>query len=88
MLCVYRLGGGDERVGFKWFAMIIAILFVLFTTITCVNVKEKSTVNVDSPSVGQMFRALIQNDQAMTVVITIVLINCLICSAERYRFCP
>ena len=76
MLCVYRLGGGDERVGFKWFALIIAILFVLFTTITCVNVKEKSTVNVDSPSVGQMFRALIQNDQAMTVVITIVLINC------------
>ncbi len=62
MLCVYRLGGGDERVGFKWFALIIAILFVLFTTITCVNVKEKSTVNVDSPSVGQMFRALIQND--------------------------
>ena len=50
MLCVYRLGGGDERVGFKWFALIIAILFVLFTTITCVNVKEKSTVNVDSPS--------------------------------------
>ena len=76
MLCVYRLGGGDERVGFKWFPLIIAILFVLFTTITCVNVKEKSTVNVDSPSVGQMFRALIQNDQAMTVVITIVLINC------------
>ena len=37
MLCVYRLGGGDERVGFKWFALIIAILFVLFTTITCVN---------------------------------------------------
>ena len=62
--------------GFKWFALIIAILFVLFTTITCVNVKEKSTVNVDSPSVGQMFRALIQNDQAMTIVITIVLINC------------
>ena len=36
----------------------------------------KSTVNVDSPSVGQMFKALLQNDQAMTVVITIVLINC------------
>lgn len=33
-------------------------------------------MNVDSPSVGQMFKALIQNDQAMTVVITIVLINC------------
>lgn len=31
---------------------------------------------MDTPSVGQMFKALIQNDQAMTVVVTIVLINC------------
>ena len=56
--------------------MIVAILFVVLITITCVNVKEKATVNMESPSVGQMFRALIQNDQAMTVVISIVLINC------------
>ena len=28
---------------------------------------EKSTVDVDSPSVKQMFTALIQNDQAMTI---------------------
>ena len=47
-----------------------------FTVITCLNIKEKSTVNVEAPSVGQMFKALISNDQAMTVVITIVLINC------------
>lgn len=33
---------------------------------------------MDSPSVGQMFKALLQNDQAMAVVITIVLINCAI----------
>ena len=39
-------------------------------------IKEKSTVDVDSPSVGQMFKALVSNDQAMAVVITIVLINC------------
>jgi melibiose permease len=30
---------------------------------------------VDSPSVGAMFKSLVQNDQAMTVVIAIVLIN-------------
>ena len=30
---------------------------------------------MDSPSVGVMFKALVQNDQAMTVVIAIVLIN-------------
>lgn len=74
--CVVWLGQGNELLGFKWFALIIAVLFVVFITITCVSIKEKSTVNVDSPSVGQMFKALIQNDQAMTVVITIVLINC------------
>ena len=33
-------------------------------------------MDVDSPSVKQMFKALVQNDQAMAVVITIVLINC------------
>ncbi|MCD8157112.1 MAG: glycoside-pentoside-hexuronide (GPH):cation symporter [Clostridiales bacterium] len=76
MMSVMALGSGDERVGFKRFALIIAILFVLFIGCTCMNIKEKSTVDVESPSVRQMFRALIQNDQAMTVALTIVLINC------------
>lgn len=76
MKCVYALGQGNEIKGFSRFALGIAVLFVVFIVITCVNIKEKSTVDVDSPSVGQMFRALLQNDQAMTVVLTIVLINC------------
>lgn len=76
MKCVYVLGQGNERAGFKLFALIVAILFILFTTFACIMIKEKSTVDVDSPSVKQMFKALVQNDQAMTVVVTIVLINC------------
>lgn len=76
MKCVVALGQEDYRVGFSRFAMIIAILFVVFIVITCINIKEKSTVDVEAPSVGQMFRALIQNDQTMIVVIAIVLINC------------
>lgn len=76
MMCVQALGRGNERNGFRWFALIIAILFVVFILITCLNIKEKSTVDVEAPSVGQMFRALIQNDQTMIVVISIVLINC------------
>ncbi|MBQ6582437.1 MAG: MFS transporter, partial [Mogibacterium sp.] len=76
ILCVKFLGQGNERVGFKLFSIIIAVLFIVFITLTCVTIKEKSTVNVESPSIGQMFRALVQNDQAMTVVIAIVLINC------------
>lgn len=65
-----------ERSGFRWFSLIIAVLFVIMIGITCLNIKEKSTVDVNAPSVKQMFRALVSNDQAMTVVITIVLINC------------
>jgi melibiose permease len=76
MKCVYALGQENERAGFKWFALIIAILFVVFITIACASIKEKSTVDVDSPSVSQMVKALVQNDQAMAVVFAIVLINC------------
>ena len=64
-----------ERLGFKYFTIIIAALFVLFTVITCVCIKEKSSVDMETASVKQMFKALLQNDQAMTIVITIVLIN-------------
>ncbi|MBR2561962.1 MAG: MFS transporter [Eubacterium sp.] len=78
MIAVHTLGGNNERAGFRWFALIVAILFVLFITLTCVNIKEKATVNMETPSIKQMFRALIQNDQAMTIVITIVVINCAI----------
>ena len=76
MMIVHAIGGNNERTGFLWFALIIAIVFVVFITITCVTIQEKSTVDMESPSVGQMFKALITNDQAMTIVIAIVLINC------------
>ena len=64
-----------EILGFKWFALIIAICFVVFITVTCLKIKEESLVDMKSASVGEMFRALVTNDQAMTVVIAIVLIN-------------
>ena len=57
-----------ERVGFKYFSMVVGILFVVFITITCLFIKEKSSVDIKTASVGQMFKALIQNDQAMTIV--------------------
>ncbi len=75
MKCVVALGGGNEQTGFKYFALIIAVLFFIFILLMCINIKEKSTVDVEAPSVGQMFKALVQNDQAVAVVVTIVLIN-------------
>ncbi|MCR5250727.1 MAG: glycoside-pentoside-hexuronide (GPH):cation symporter, partial [Lachnospiraceae bacterium] len=64
-----------EISGFSAFSLIIAIIFIAFITITCLFIKEKSSVEMESPSIGQMFKALVTNDQAMTVVVTIVLVN-------------
>ena len=64
-----------ERIGFKYFALIIAILFVIFIIITCLAIKEKSTVDMKAATIKEMFTSLIQNDQTMTMVIAIVLIN-------------
>ena len=83
MMSVYALGrvftGGDaasvERVGFQWFAIIVAAIFVVFIIITCISVKERSTVDMKTATVGQMFKALLQNDQAVAVVIAIVVVN-------------
>ena len=64
-----------EILGFKWFSAIVAVLFIVFTILTCVNVKEKSTAEMKTVSVGQMFKALLRNDQALAIVLAIVLIN-------------
>lgn len=68
-------GADDERTGFSLFALVIAILFVIFTTITCRWIQEKSSVDMEAPTVKEMFLALIHNDQAVTMVIAIVGIN-------------
>ncbi len=64
-----------ERIGYKYFALIVAVLFFVFILITCLGIKEKSSVKMQSASVKDMFKALVQNDQAMTMVIAIVMIN-------------
>lgn len=69
------LGKGDERLGFKLFAGIISILFIFFILITVINVKEKTQEEYKAPTIKEMFSALFSNDQAMAVVITIVIYN-------------
>ena len=83
MMAVRFLGGlsgatedkAIELAGFKWFSLAVAVIFVIFTILTCIFVKEKSTAEMKTVSVKQMFKALIKNDQALTVVVAIVLIN-------------
>ena len=64
-----------DRLGFKYFSLIVAVIFFVFILITCIFIKEKSTVDVQTAKISDMFKALIQNDQAMAMVVTIVLVN-------------
>ena len=75
MIAVHALGGNDERIGFSRFAFIIAAVFILFETIAVLTIQEKSTVDMKTNSVKDMFRALVQNDQTMVIVLAIVLVN-------------
>lgn len=75
MALVPVLGGGDEREGFKIFAGIISIFFIILILIMVFNVKEKTKEEYKAPTIKEMLKALFSNDQAMAVVITIVIYN-------------
>lgn len=79
MVLVGILGGGNEREGFRLLAIGIAIFFVIAILITVMTVKEKSVGQMQTPSVKEMFGTLLRNDQALAIVVTIV-----ICNASLY----
>ncbi|MCM1327829.1 MAG: glycoside-pentoside-hexuronide (GPH):cation symporter [Ruminococcus sp.] len=75
MLLVGALGGDSERAGFRWVALIVAVIFVVSEILCCVFFKENSQSEMETAGVKDMFSALFRNDQAMVVVVSIVLIN-------------
>ena len=75
MLLVGLLGGSSERAGFRYVALIVAAIFVVTEIICCAKMKETTNTEMKTASVGEMFKALFSNDQAIVVVLTIVLIN-------------
>lgn len=75
MLLVPILGAGNERSGFSKLSIIVAILFILALTVTVTNVKEKIKLKAKSPTIKEMITALMRNDQAIVVVIAIVIFN-------------
>ena len=64
-----------ERLGFRYFSLIVAVIFVVFIIITVTSIKENPTTNMETASIGDMFRSLVRNDQAMAIVVTIVLVD-------------
>lgn len=74
MLLVVRLGSG-EREGFAIFAAAVAVVFVVTELVCVALVREKPTERQKAATVKEMFSALIHNDQAMVVVVGIVVFN-------------
>ncbi len=77
MLAVGVFGGGSDIIGFRYVALGVAVIFVVTEIICCLFMKENSSdpSRMQVSGVKDMFRALWHNDQALTVVATIVLIN-------------
>jgi melibiose permease len=70
------LGGGNERLGFQYLALGIAVVFILAISITVSNVSEHKEVKMEkSQSIKEMLMSLIRNDQALVVVIGIIVFN-------------
>ena len=75
MTLVAVLGGGDEMKGFRLLGLLVAVFFVVAISITVATVKEKNQNEIQTPTIKEMFQALIQNDQALAVVLAIVIFN-------------
>ena len=75
MVLVPILGKGSEREGFRIFAAIVCIFFIVAEIITVRNVKEKTKPVCKTPKIKEMFQALFHNDQALVIVIMIVVFN-------------
>ena len=75
LITVKALGGGDERKGFSLIALIVAVIFIAAEVFCCFKVKEQRLEKVETSTVGQMFKALFRNDQALITVLAILLVN-------------
>ncbi len=65
---------GGLRVGYRWWALIIAVFFVLSEVIFVLNVPERDVQEMKAPKIRDMFASLLHNDQAMTVVLSIIFV--------------
>lgn len=74
MLLVVRIGS-DEREGFAILAAGIAAAFLIMELICVTGVKERPAEQKMAPTLKEMFSSLIHNDQAMVVVVSIILFN-------------
>ncbi len=64
------LGKGNESAGFSKLAMIIAVVFIIASTLTCLKCREahETPKNAEKTSIKQMLKILFTNDQVLVVL--------------------
>lgn len=75
---VKGLGNGDELKGYAWFAVIISIIFVITSTITVLNTKERVIATAgtgEKTSIKKMLKVLFKNDQVLVVLMIALFFN-------------
>ena len=65
---------GHWRIGYRWWAMMIAVFFVLAELVFVLNVPERRVEEMKAPGIRDMFSSLLRNDQALTVVSAIIMV--------------
>lgn len=64
----------DYKIGFRWWGLIIAVVFVISELVFCKVVDEKKPEKMETVGIGQMFKSLVKNDQAMTAVVAVIMV--------------
>lgn len=79
---VNKLGNGNQTKGYEFFALAIAIVFVITTIITVVNVKDSSSQTTitnskkeDKTSIKKAFKIIKENDQLMVFIGVVLAYN-------------
>ena len=75
LLTVNALGGGNERAGFARIGLLVAAVFIVAEVVCCLQIREHRAESMQTSTVGEMFKALFANDQAMITVLAILMIN-------------
>ncbi|MDH8677727.1 glycoside-pentoside-hexuronide (GPH):cation symporter [Fusibacter bizertensis] len=72
---VKLLGAGNDQKGYSLVAIGISVIFVLLIGLMVNNVKEHISVEQEKLTIKGLFHLLIQNDQLLVVMITVVCFN-------------
>ncbi len=74
---VSKLGNGNEAKGYENFALVVSIVFIISSIITCLNVKERTEIpkNAEKVNLKQTFKIIKLNDQLLVFIGIVLSMN-------------